>query len=182
LPTSIKTFYAPYYHFRLAHEYLTIPEITSHATVRYQFEMMISEKINDIQKTDTFIEFQKKVTTSMPLAIEQAVVETSWFMDMYACFRSMKPYVHHVIFILGVNHLNQMKSFMNSLEIVVKESVRFDNANQDKNNPFQCVSVPVTDHGLTLDSNLFHGIVPILPEAIILGRKRKYRTKRNRRR
>jgi hypothetical protein len=182
LPTSIKTFYTPYYHFRLSHEYLTIPEITSHATVRYQFEIVISEKIKDIQKTDTFTEFQKKVSTSIPLAIEHAVVETSWFMDMYACFRSMKPYVHHVIFILGVNHITQMKSFMNSLEIVVKESSRFDNANKDKNNPLQCVSVPVTDHGLILDSNLFQGIIPILPDAIVLGSKRKCRTKRTRRR
>ena len=72
-----------------------------------------------------------------------------------------------------------MKSFMNSLEIVVKESVKFDNANQDKNNPLQCVSVSITDHGLTLDSNLFHGIVH---EAIVLVRKRNCRPRHTRRR
>ena len=166
----------------MSHEYLTIPEITSHATVRYQFEMMLTEKINDIQNTDSFTEFQKKVSARRSLAIDQAVVETSWLMDMYACFRSMKPYVHHVIFILGVNHIKQMKSFMNSLEIIVKTYLIFDNSSQDKNNPLQCVSVPITNHGLTLNSNLFDGMIPILPEAIVLGRKCKRRTRRRMRR
>ena len=74
---------------------------------------------------------------STMLAIDQDVVETSWLMDMYACFH--KTYVHHVIFILGVNHIKQMKSFINSLEIVLI------NSSQDKNNPIQCL----TNNGLT---------------------------------
>ena len=185
LPENIKIFYKPYYHYRLSHEYRLTPEVITNELVRSQFELAITKKLNYITSSYSPLQLKQdlhKKNKTMGQLVDQSVMYTSWIMDMYVCFRSMKPYINHIIIILGVHHINQMKEFMNDLEISIKESIRFEN------NSFQCISIPLADQSLLIDTDhLFEQIIPEKPSVTHLGkkysrRKRKRTKKRSCRR
>ena len=46
-----------------------------------------------------------------------ASTRISWLMDMYVCFRSLKSYMSHIVMVIGVDHIQQMKQFMTDLGI-----------------------------------------------------------------
>ena len=171
LPEPIQKSYKPYYHYRLSHEYRSIPEIIKSQDLQVLYECEIVKKLQEIKASITPTDFEREMIVSPQLALNRSVINSAWLMDMYVCFRSMKPYVTHIIIVLGVNHIIQMKQFMKNIRVVVKESVRFDNPNV-KGELTQCISIPTDHQRLLLDTNeMFQGMVVEKPVVRVLGKK-----------
>jgi hypothetical protein len=120
LPEPIQKSYKPYYHYRLSHEYRSIPEIIKSQDLQVLFECEILKKLQEIKASITPTDFELEMIVSPQLALNRSVINSSWLMDMYVCFRSMKPYVSHMIIVLGVNQFTrviQMKQFMKNIRV-----------------------------------------------------------------
>jgi hypothetical protein len=166
----------PYYFFRLAHEYRTIPEVQHDATVQQRFDMVLKDHIDMIRMSSTPDEIVR-----MGSAIgDKCVRHLSWFMDMYTCFRLLKPYINHSVIILGINHIAQINNMMSDIGIKASFSPVFTN----KENA-QCVAVPVdsTTSTLTFNHDLFDDIEPYMPsyQYMFRCRNKKYNYKKSRR-
>jgi hypothetical protein len=138
----------PYYLFRLAHEYRTIPEVQHDETVQQRFDMMLKDHIDMIRTSSTPDEIVKMGSTIG----DKCVQHLSWFMDMYTCFRLLKPYINHSVVVLGVNHIAKINELLNDIGIKATFSPFFVNTENA-----QCVAVPVNNETstLTFDHNLF---------------------------
>ena len=88
----------------------------------------------------------------------EAVMHTSWLLDMYTCFRLLKPYDHHVIVVLGVDHIRQIQAFMRTIRVDVKTSPWFDQPTPqepDLRHGAQCISIPTLGDGsLSFDDDI----------------------------
>lgn len=151
-----------YYTSRLANEYSEIPEVIKYEDIRYRFDYALETRIKKIASSSTFSDIMKDTSYSRTKLLQQASVQLSWLMDMYTCFRLVKPYVTQSIVILGVDHINQINEFMTELGIQSIRSKRFYNLlDMDKyDHGVQCVSIPVDEDGLDLSDDLFEDLEP----------------------
>ena len=170
-PSPVHTFYPrhiqltilPYYTYRLMHEYRNIPEFMLSSDVQRRFDVAIKDRLDYIRKS-TPQQFEIDTHQDNKKANLVAATHLSWLMDMYLCFRSLKPYVSHIVVVLGVDHIKQIKQFMTELGITFTASPLFDNPDPRFQHGAQCISIPVdATHRLTFDDNVFPGIIPTKP-------------------
>ena len=166
-PRHIQLNPRPYYMYRLIHEYNHVPEVINRLDVRSKFEIATKDRLDIIGKSSNpkQIELDTRLNESHVNII--AATHLSWLMDMYVCFRSLKSYISHVVIVLGVDHIQQMKRFMQDLGIKFISSELFSNPGIGLVHGAQCISIPVdtsSNPRLTFDNNVFPNMIPYLPE------------------
>jgi hypothetical protein len=156
----------PYYLYRLMHEYRNVPGCIKGVNIQDRFDMAINDILEDIKNTTTPHQFEYDTMINNIYANSIASTHISWLMDIYVCFRSLKSYMSHIIVVLGVDHIVQMKKFMSDLGILYKASSIFDNPGNNLKHGAQCISIPVdisTTPRLIFDDNVFPDIIPKMP-------------------
>ena len=153
------TFYnSPYY------IYLLQTEINLIHPSCINFKEPIEEYINHIFN-DIKLSLTPEAMRSSQF-IQIAVSKTSWLMDIYACITLLQEQRTHVVMILGVNHVEQIKTILANIGIQILPGIpkKFNNPSENTNNGIQCISIPVQDGHLILGSDeLLENVVPIYP-------------------
>jgi hypothetical protein len=150
----------PYYLIRLAHEYRSIPEVQNSSYIQMRFDTVLKDQLEMIRSSSTPKKIKKEMTNHLYI---KHIEQLSWFMDMYLCFRLLKPYISNSVVLVGVSHIQQIEKIMENLGINVKTSPTFQNINDA-----QCISIPLstTEESkeiLSFDDNLFLDIIPDNP-------------------
>jgi hypothetical protein len=178
-PRHLKLNLLPYYIYRLMHEYRHIPELVNSRDIQSRFDTAIKDRLDTIRNSSSTIQIEIDTARDAEYLNIIACVNLSWFMDMYVCFRSLKSYMSHIVMVIGVDHIQQMKQFMKELGIHFISSSLFTNPGLGLVHGAQCISIPVDilpKPRLVFDNNVFTTIIPEFPA--YYGKQKRKRNKR----
>lgn len=89
-------------------------------TVQQRFDWVLNASMDDIRKSSTPTE----IKAPGPGLGDKCVQELSRFLDLYVCFRLLKPYVEHSILVVGVHHIDRVDELMSELGLERSSSER----------------------------------------------------------
>lgn len=177
-PRHLQLNVRPYYMYRIMHEYRHVKEFANSIDIQSRFDVATKDRLNFIRKTSNPKHIERDTSRDATHVNLVAATHLSWLMDMYVCFRSLKSYVSHVVVVLGVDHIQQMKRFMTEIGITFISSALFANPGPALVHGAQCISIPVDTSGvprLTFDNNVFVAMIPDVPAY----QGKRYRWSRN---
>ena len=177
----------PYYFYRLSHEYRTIPEVIKDSSVQQRFDMALKlylkknhlsyKRIRSlfIWATSTY-PYTRKIDGHY--LVDYCVMNMASFMDMYVCFRAMKPYINNVIIVCGVYHIATINQLFAELGLDSKVSASFSTIVPEYDKGVQCISVPVTSFDnpqLLFNDDLYRDMLYVNPSYHFRNVRTRYR-------
>lgn len=180
----------PYYFYRLAHEYSTVPDVIKEIGVRERFDMVLREYLGKIQLSYKRIRSKFAwATSTYPYdrkieghsLVDFCVMNMASFMDMYVCFRALKPYVNNVIVVCGVYHISTINQLFADLGLNSKTSASFVTIDPIYDKGVQCISIPVIKDNpqLSFNDDVFDDMIYVRPSYRFRDRKHKKKKTKN---